>query len=70
MDIPTYRGSTIKSSLIGIGWMITVLFSPELLLCIAFTQRMNASAVLRGAFESGFAPANRVKSGAKNESEV
>ncbi|KAI3611655.1 hypothetical protein WG66_007704, partial [Moniliophthora roreri] len=49
MDIPTKRSSMLRSFISGVAWMVSALFCPEVLLFIAFNQRMNARAIVKQA---------------------
>ncbi|KDQ06935.1 hypothetical protein BOTBODRAFT_82753, partial [Botryobasidium botryosum FD-172 SS1] len=51
MDIPTERRSMTQSTIHGVSWMLSALFCPELLLFIAFNQRMSARGILKQASE-------------------
>lgn len=52
LDIPMHRFSTTRKLFVSLAWMIVAIFGPELLLFIAFNQRLAARGVLKQATKS------------------
>lgn len=66
LDIPIRRYTTARKLLVSVSWMIIAIFGPELLLFIAFNQRVAASAVTKQAIKL-FSSAQREQNDPQDE---
>ncbi|KLO11468.1 hypothetical protein SCHPADRAFT_942033 [Schizopora paradoxa] len=58
-DIPMRRFSTTRKLFVAFMWMVVAIFAPELLLFIAFNQRLAATKVLKLASKTFSAPPSK-----------